>query len=204
MSAETTNEGCAKIAADKLIEMIASTEPVAEVENDEECYVTPQAEIEIDEDGLCSLCVHQSIPGNPDLGNFRFKVGGVNVSVSRDMDGPGDVYEFEGAEIVCDEDTTMDDVIAAIEEHVEFPDFEDFQSDYNDTDFDIDDVEASVKTDGEIFAEDDEGNIYAFDSEEDIPEEMTAIDTDAAIHRLAEDWDGNVDGLLCESGGPWG
>ena len=89
MSAETTNEGCAKIAADKLIEMIASTEPVAEVENDEECYVTPQAEIEIDEDGLCSLCVHQSIPGNPDLGNFRFKVGGVNVSVSRDMDGPG-------------------------------------------------------------------------------------------------------------------
>ena len=191
------------IKAKELIELIKSTKPTAEVEGDEDCYVKPRGEIEVDDDGLCSLSVGMSVPTVPDFGAFCVRVGGVAISVGRDLDGPKDDYEFEGAEITYGGGLTVQDVIAAIEENVDFPDMSEFEMAYNDTDFDPDDVEESVETEYEVFAEDDNGDIYAFDEEGDIPDDMTSISKEVAIHRLVETWvedGGEVDGQMYEDG----
>jgi len=73
------------ITAKELIDLIVSTKPTAEVENDENLYPTPQGEIEIDEEGICSLVVHPDLGSSLDMGNFYFEVGGVYVTVGRDV-----------------------------------------------------------------------------------------------------------------------
>ena len=193
------------INASELIKMLAEKKPTAEVENDEDCYVRPKAEIEVDDEGLCSLSVGQAIPSDPDMGNFLIEIGGVTITVGRGVDGPEDDYEFEGAEIVYD-GVTKDDVIVAIKGNVKFPEMSEFEFRYNDIEFDPDDVEESIETDYEVFAEDDEGNIYAFESEDEVGDEMEVIEAEDAIHKLVEAWPedgGEICDDLQESGGPW-
>jgi hypothetical protein len=45
------------VNAKELVDLIVSNNFEAEVENDEDLYVKPTAEIEVDEEGLCSLTV---------------------------------------------------------------------------------------------------------------------------------------------------
>lgn len=194
-----------KIRARELIDLIKATKPTAEVENDENLYVKPKAEIEVDEDGLCSLAVHTDLGSSLDMGNFRIEVGGVDITVSRDLDGPKDDYEFDGPGIVYDDETTEDDVIAAIKENVGFPPYDEMQ--YNDTDFDPDDVEESVSVeDGDVFAQDEDGNVYCYSDKEDVPDGQTVVDASDAIHLLVDEWSengGGDDGMIVESFGPW-
>lgn len=193
------------INASELIKMLVEKKPTAEVENDEDCYVRPKAEIEVDDEGLCSLSVGQAIPSDPDMGNFLIEIGGVTITVGRGVDGPEDDYEFEGAEIDYD-GVTKEDVIAVIKGNVKFPEMREFEFRYNDTEFDPDDVEESIETDYEVFAEDDEGNIYAFESEDEVGDEMEVIESEDAIHKLVEAWSedgGDISDDLQESGGPW-
>ena len=199
------SDGKLTIKASELIKMLAEKKPVAEVENDEDCYVRPKAEIEVDEGGLCSLSVGKAIPSDPDLGNFLIEICGVTITVGRGIDGPEDDYEFEGAEIVYD-GATKDDVMAAIEGTVRCQEMSEFEFRYNDTEFDPDDVEESVEADYEVFAEDDEGNIYAFESEDEVSDELEVIESEDAIHKLVEAWSddgGEIGDDLQESGGPW-
>ncbi len=191
--------------ASELIKMLAEKKPTAAVENDEGCYVRPKAEIEVDDEGLCSLSVGQEIPTNPDTGNFLIEVEGVSITVGRSIDGPDDDYEFGDGEIVFD-GVTKEDVIAAIKKNVKFPAYSDFELQYNDTDFDPDDVASSIETEDEIFAKDEEGNIYAFESEDDVGDGMEVIESERAIQMIVEAWSedgGQVGGLMYESGGPW-
>ena len=193
------------VKASELIKMLAEKKPTAIVENDEDCYVRPKAEIEVDDEGVCNLSVGLAIPTDPDLGNFLIEIGGVTIIVGRGVDGPKDDYEFEGSKIVYDE-VTKDDVIAAIKGNVKFPEMSEFEILYNDTGFDPDDVEESVETDCEVFAEDDEGNIYAFESEEDVGDEMEVIESEDAIHKLVEAWSeagGEIDSDHMEADGLW-
>lgn len=193
------------IKASELIKMLAEKKPTAAVENDDDCYVRPKAEIEVDDEGLCSLSVGQAIPSDPDLGNFLIEIGGVTITVGRGIDGPEDDYEFEGAEIVYD-GVTKENVIAAIKGNVKFPAMSEFEFRYNDTEFDPDDVEESVETDYEVFAEDDEGNIYAFESEDEVGDELEVIESEDAIHKLVEAWSedgGEIGDDLQDSGDPW-
>ena len=194
-----------RIKASELIKMLAEKKPAAEVENDEGCYMRPKAEIEIDDEGLCSLSVGQDVPTNPDVGNFLIEIEGVSITVGRSIDGPDDDYEFGGGEIVFD-GVTKDDVIAAIKKNVKFPTYNDFELQYNDADFEPEDVAASIETEHEIFAKDDEGNVYAFESEDDVGDGMEVIELERAILMLVEAWSedgGEVDGFMYESGGPW-
>jgi len=193
------------IKAKDLIDLIVSTKPKAEVENDEALYVKPQGEIEVDDDGLCSLVVHTNLGESLDMGNFLVEVGGVDITVSRGVDGPDDDYEFDGAEIVYDDGLTRDDIIAAIKANVEFPPYDAMQ--YNETDFDPDDVEESVPVDdGDVFAVDEDGSVYCYSDEDDVPDDQEVIPSCEAIHRLVEEWSddgGDVDGNPIESFGPW-
>lgn len=199
------NGDAGKISASELIKLIVSTKPVAEIEDDEDLYVKPQGEIEVDDDGLCTLVVHPDLGSSLDMGNFRIEVGGVDVTVSRGVDGPEDDYEFDGAEIVYGEGESLADVIAAIEENAEFPSYDETQ--YGGTDFDPDDVEASITVeDGEVYAEDEDGNVYRYSSKEEVPDGRTVIEASAAIHKLVEEWSengGEADGMFIESFGPW-
>ena len=205
------------IHAKELIRLIVSTKPVAKVENDEECYVTPKAEIVVDASGQCNLHVRKCIPSNPYLGVFRFEVGGVNISVSRGIDGPGDDYRFIGTGVLYDSWwATKENVIAAIRSNVKFPAFKEFESTYNDTNFKVEDVEAeceaalvdlhaarnagnnldyedveeesSEDADHVFFALDDNGRVYAFEDKRDVQHWMTAIDLDSAVRILVKAW----------------
>lgn len=193
------------INASELIKMLAEKKPTAEVENDEGCYVRPKAVIEVDEDGLCSLSVGQAIPSAPEMGNYLIEIGGVIITAGQGIDGPEGDYEFEGDEIIYD-GVTKEDVIDAIEKYVQFPTASDLEFRYNDTNFDPDDVEESIETDYEVFAEDDEGNIYAFESEDEVGDGLEVIEAEDAIHKLVEAWSedgGEIGDDLFESGGPW-
>lgn len=194
------------VNAKELVDLIVSNKFEAEVENDEDLYVKPTAEIEVDEEGLCSLTVGTEVGSSLDMGNFRIEAGDVSITVGRDIDGPKDDYEFEGATIVYSDGVTQEDVIKAIKENVEFSDYDPDQ--YSDTDFDPDDVAAAIEVDEyAVFAEDDEGNIYCYDDEDEVPEDFSVIDADDAVARLVENWvddGGEVDGFMTESCGPWG
>ena len=100
----------------------------------------------------------------------------------------------------------QEDVGRAIKENVKFPKYDAMQ--YSTTDFDPDDVEDSVEVeDGDVFAEDDEGNIYCYTDESEVPGGQTVMTASDAVHRLVEEWaenDGEADGELVESFGPWG
>jgi len=193
------------ITAKALIKEIAEAKPMAKVEGDEDLYARPKGEIDVGDDGLCSLVVHQDLGSSLDMGFFQIDVGGVCITVSRNVDGPGDDYEFEGTEIKYERGVGKEDVVRAIKENVKFPKYDAMQ--YSDTDFDPDDVEDSIEVeDGDVFAEDDEGNIYCYTDESEVPEDQTVIESGDAIHRLVEEWaenDGEADGELVESFGPW-
>ena len=73
---------------------------------------------------------------------------------------------------------------AALKQNVKFPTYNDFEPQYNDADFDPEDVAASIETEHEIFAKDDEGNVYAFESEDDVGDEMEIVETEKAIQML--------------------
>lgn len=195
-----------KVMAKDLIDFIVSRKPKAEVENDEALYVKPRGEIEVDDDdGLCSLVVRMDLGESLDMGNFLVEIGGVEITVSRSLDGPEDDYEFDGAEIVYDDGLTKDDIVAAIKANVEFPPYDAMQ--YNDTDFDLDDVEESVSVDDcDFFAVDEDGSVYCYSDEDDVPDDQDVIPSSEAIHRLVEEWSdngGDVDGTPIDSFGPW-
>jgi hypothetical protein len=194
------------VIAKNLIDFIVSNKIEASVEDDEDLYVKPTAEIEVDEEGLCSLTVGTECGSSLDMGYFRIEAGDVSITVGRDIDGPKDDYEFEGVTIVYSDGVTQEDVIKAIKENVEFPEYDPDQ--YSDTDFDPDDVAAAVEVDEDsIFAEDDDGNIYCYDDEDEVPEDFSVIDADDAVAQLVENWvdeGGEVDGFMTESYGPWG
>jgi len=194
-----------KITARELIDLIVSTKPTAEVENDEDLYAKPQGEIEVDDEGQCSLVVHPDLGSSLDMGNFHFEVGGIDITVGRDVDGPDDDYEFDGKEIEYGDGLTEEDVIAAIKENVKFPEYDETQ--YSDYSFDPDDVESSISVDdGDVYAEDDDGNIYCYSDEADVPEDKNVIEASEAVHKLVEAWSedgGEADGDFIESFGPW-
>ena len=193
------------IAASELIALIKAAKPTAEVENDEDLYVQPRGEIEVDDEGLCSLVVHPDLGSSLGMGNFRVEIGGVVITVTRELDGPGDDYEFDGVEIAYGDDVSKEDVINTIEENVNFPPYDEMQ--YNDTDFDPDDVESSITVDeGDVFAKDDDGNVYCYSSESDVQDGLTVIAASEAIRTLVEEWSengGDVDEDFVESFGPW-
>lgn len=193
------------IAASELIALIKAAKPTAEVENDEDLYVQPRGEIEVDDEGLCSLAVHPDLGSSLDMGNFRVEIGGVFITVTRELDGPGDDYEFDGVEIAYGDGVSKEDVINAIEENVNFPPYDETQ--YNDTDFDPDDVENSITVDeGDIYAKDEDGNVYRYSDESEVPDDQTVIEAHEAIHILVEAWSedgGDVDEDFVESFGPW-
>ena len=194
------------ITAKALINEIIEAKPTAKVEGDEDLYVKPKGEIEVGDDGICSLVVHQDLGSSLDMGFFQIDVGGVCITVSRNVDGPGDDYEFEGTEIEYERGVSKEDVVRAIKENVKFPKYDAMQ--YSDTDFDPDDVEDSIEVeDGDVFAEDDEGNVYCYTDESEVPEDQAVMAVSDAVHRLVEEWaenDGEADGELVESFGPWG
>lgn len=193
------------ISAKVLIDLLMAEKPRAEVENDEGLYAKPCGEVEADEDGLCSLVVHPVIGESLDMGNFRIEVGGVVITVGREVEGPDGEYEFSGKEIVYGDGMTEADVVAAIGENVRFPEYD--STEYTDVDFDADDVEDSVCVDGKfIYAEDDDGNIYRYDDADELPEDQTVVEECEAIHKLVEAWadnGGEADGEMMENFGPW-
>lgn len=196
---------CETITAKELIELIVSMKPKAMVVNDEDMYPTPKGEIETDDDGLCTLVVHPDFGSSLDMGNFLIDVGSVHISVERGEDGPEGEYEFDGKKIVYEDGQSVDDVIAAIKENVKFPEYDETQ--YTDTDFDPDDVEASVEVeDDDVFAKDEEGNVYRYSDEDEVPEDQEIIESDEAVHILVTAWSengGEVSDEFTESWGPW-
>ena len=195
------NEKVQKIAAGDLIALIKSTKPTAEIENDEDIYVQPMGEIEVDDDGLCSLVVHPDLGNSLDMGNFRIEIGGVDITVTRELDGPGDDYEFDGVEIEYGDDVSEDDVIKAIEENVNFPPYDELQ--YNITDFAPGDVDDSITVDeGDVYAKDADGNVYQYSDESEGPEDQTVIEAGEAVHMLVEAWSedgGDVDAITAST-----
>ncbi len=193
------------ITAKELIELIISTKPKAMVVNDEDMYPTPKGKIEADEDGLCTLVVLPDFGSSLDMGSFLIDVGGVHISVGRGEDGPEGEYEFDGKKIVYEDGQSVDDVIAAIKENVKFPEYDETQ--YTDTDFDPDDVEESVEVeDDDVFAKDEEDNVYRYSDEDEVPEDQEVIESDEAVHMLVTAWSengGEVSDEFTESWGPW-
>lgn len=193
------------INAKDLIDLIVSTKPTAEIENDEDMYVKPLGEIEVGDNGRCSLAVHTDLGSSLDMGDFLVEVGGVAITVSRELDGPGDDYEFDGVEIVYQDGVTEEDVVKAIEENVEFPSYDSVP--YDDVDFDPEVVEDSVSVrDGDVFATDEDGNVYCYPDKGSVPGGQTVVEAKEAVHRLVEEWsenDGDTDGMMIESFGPW-
>ena len=193
------------ITARELIDLIISTKPEAEIENDEAMYARPHGEIEVDDEGLCTLVVHPDYGDSLDLGNYRFEVGGVDVVVSCDVDGHKDDFEFDGKTIVYEDGLTEEDVIKAIDENVQFEEPEETR--YCETDFAPDDVEESISVeDDDTYAVDDEGNIYCYSDESEVPNDQTVLEASEAVHKLVEAWSengGEVSDQFIESWGPW-